>query len=98
MTRRQGRSRHRTVDHALIWAYDGQDDLPIADVALDKHTLAGRRRGRGWEHFFDEGNLLADPETGDWKLSDDRYGERAREAVQRPNEAERGDASQGSLL
>jgi hypothetical protein len=31
----------------------------IPDVALDKHTLAGRRRGRGWAHFFDEGTQLS---------------------------------------
>jgi len=26
--------------------------LPVPDYALDKHTLKGRKMGRGWEHFF----------------------------------------------
>ncbi len=25
---------------------------PIPDYALDKHTLRGKRKGRGWEHFL----------------------------------------------
>ena len=32
--------------------------LPIPDYALDMHTLRGRKRGRGMEHFFSEGNRL----------------------------------------
>lgn len=79
----------RIVDHALLYFY-GQidtgapDRLPIPDVALDKHTLAGKRKGRGWKHFFEEGTLLADPQTGE--LSDspsipDPYKDRARAAL-----------------
>jgi hypothetical protein len=31
----------------------------IPDFAPDKHTAAGKRLGRGAEHFFDEGIKLA---------------------------------------
>ena len=49
----------RIVDHALITYYVNHDQRPIPDYALDKHTGAGRRLGRGVEHFFDEGIQLA---------------------------------------
>jgi replication-associated recombination protein RarA len=32
--------------------------LPIPDYALDRHTERGRKMGRGWEHFFTEGNKV----------------------------------------
>jgi len=32
--------------------------LPIPDYALDMHTSRGRRKGRGFDHFFSEGNRL----------------------------------------
>jgi replication-associated recombination protein RarA len=66
----------RIVDHALLVYYMG--DLPrleVPDVAKDKHTLAGKRKGRGWQHFFDEGTLLNDGE-GELKTAphlDDPY-------------------------
>lgn len=37
----------RVVDHALITYYGNHDQRPIPDYALDKHTGAGRRLGRG---------------------------------------------------
>jgi len=81
----------RTIDHALLtfWGEVDRGDaprLPIPDLALDKHTLAGKKRGRGWKHFFEEGSLLVDPATGE--LGDapsgvpDAYRERARAAVE----------------
>ena len=33
--------------------------LPIPDYALDKHTLRGKKMGRGIEHFFSEGAKLS---------------------------------------
>jgi replication-associated recombination protein RarA len=46
----------RTVDHALMVMYEGdRKRLEIPDYALDKHTLRGKRMGRGHEHFFTEG-------------------------------------------
>ena len=33
----------------------------IPDFAYDQHTLEGRRRGRGLQHFRDEGALLIPP-------------------------------------
>jgi replication-associated recombination protein RarA len=32
--------------------------LPIPDYALDMHTLRGKKMGRGFDHFFSEGNKL----------------------------------------
>jgi replication-associated recombination protein RarA len=59
----------RMVDNALAHHHtlidEGRRDRDIADVALDKHTLAGKRMGRGFEHFYNEAALLADPETGE---------------------------------
>jgi replication-associated recombination protein RarA len=51
----------RLVDHVLIaqWRLHDHVHLPIPDFALDKHNEAGRRQGRGWKHFFEEGTLLA---------------------------------------
>jgi replication-associated recombination protein RarA len=49
----------RIVDHALITYYGNHEVRPIPDYALDKHTGAGRRMGRGVEHFFDVGIQLA---------------------------------------
>lgn len=49
----------RIVDHASISFYKGKRDLrEIPDYALDKHTLRGKRIGRGFKHFFEEGIKL----------------------------------------
>lgn len=37
------------------------DERAVPDVALDKHTGAGKRLGRGVQHFLDEGTWLAHP-------------------------------------
>lgn len=48
----------RIVDHALITYYANHAARAIPDYALDKHTGAGRRLGRGVEHFFADGIRL----------------------------------------
>ncbi len=48
----------RIVDHALIAFYGSDEVREIPDVALDKHTSEGKRKGRGWDHFWGEGTLL----------------------------------------
>lgn len=58
----------RICDHSKMWAWS--DHIPykeIPDVALDKHTYAGKKMGRGFDHFFDEGMFLenADPNLPD---------------------------------
>jgi len=77
----------RVVDHALLWLYEGEfERREIPDVALDKHTLAGKRKGRGWSHFWDDASLLLDHETGELTHApniDDPYRDRARVAVER---------------
>lgn len=71
----------RVVDNALIVFYEGKrDKREIPDFALDRHTARGRRKGRGWQHFFTEGvgpNIIPDP----------LYEERARE-IRRDNRLE----------
>lgn len=50
----------RLVDHAAI-VYAAKvraERREIPDVALDKHTLRGKQKGRGFDHFFDEGAHL----------------------------------------
>ena len=68
----------RIVDHALIAYYGNHDRRAIPDYALDKHTGAGRRLGRGVEHFFEEGIQL-----GNKAELEDPYQEKARETLLR---------------
>jgi replication-associated recombination protein RarA len=69
--------KNRIVDHALIHHFENHAKLKraIPDFALDKHTAAGRRLGRGAEHFFAEGIKLEN-ESGE-----DPYGELARQTL-----------------
>lgn len=77
----------RIVDHALIYYYS--DRVPkreVPDVAQDKHTVAGKRQGRGWPHFWDEGTLLIDHNTGELNhepVLADPYREKAISATTR---------------
>ena len=49
----------RLCDWTLIHAYsDHAEPREIPDVARDRHTAAGRRMGRGWDHVFDEATRL----------------------------------------
>ena len=50
----------RLVDWTLIaqWRLHEHVHLEIPDFAYDKHNEAGRRQGRGWKHFFEEGSHL----------------------------------------
>jgi replication-associated recombination protein RarA len=49
--------------------------LAIPDYALDMHTLAGKKRGRGLEHFFSEGNKLGN------EALENPYTEKAKEML-----------------
>jgi len=50
----------RLVDWSVMAYWDTHADTlrDIPDVALDKHSARGRKKGRGWKHFFEEGTLL----------------------------------------
>ena len=76
----------RIVDHALI-AFAGDETVrPIPEIAVDVHTRRGRAAGRTREHFFTEGSLLANVETGELEHEPhmpDPYLERARAAGER---------------
>jgi len=80
----------RIVDHALLTLYEGElEPRAIPDVAADRHTLAGKRMGRGWPHFFESSTLL---NAGNGELMHaphlpDPYRDRARAAVERVPDA-----------
>lgn len=70
----------RMVDNALTYHFrrHSQINYDIPDVARDKHTIAGRKLKRGFDHFFAEGVKL---ENQVWINDDDRkYAELAPEA------------------
>jgi hypothetical protein len=51
-----------------------EDFVPtIPDWANDQHTLAGKKLGRGLEHFRQEGARLIPPPTGDDSYEDEAY-------------------------
>ena len=45
----------------------------IPDWANDQHTIAGKKLGRGLEHFREEGAKLIPPPTGDDPYEDEAY-------------------------
>lgn len=67
-------SKSRIIDWALIhfWNCHNARLRPIPDYALDRHNEKGRRLGRGWGHFFDEGTKLGNmdfpPDENDYKI------------------------------
>jgi replication-associated recombination protein RarA len=66
----------RAVDNALVINYLEQPEWrEVPDVAIDKHTLRGKRMGRGFEHFISEGSVVTNEDTS----VDDPYKERAFE-------------------
>lgn len=49
----------RVIDWAgFVHLLPNPPPRPIPDVAKDRHTLAGKRKKRGWKHFFEEGTQL----------------------------------------
>ena len=48
----------RIVDNLLIVVSKSKERLEMPDYAIDKHTIRGRKKGRGWEYFFAEGAKL----------------------------------------
>jgi replication-associated recombination protein RarA len=51
--------------------------LRIPDYALDRHTLKGKQKGRGWKHFFAVGSEL----VNETKKFPNAYKKRAEELV-----------------
>jgi hypothetical protein len=75
----------RLANHALIAHTADPQYRDPPDVALDRHTKAGRKLRRGTTHFFQEAALLADPETGELSAEGsipDPYLEGARRALE----------------
>lgn len=67
----------RIIDHAVIYFSRTPNLFEIPDVAVDQHTLRGKRMGRGVAHFFEEGTrLIPEPEL------EDPYRDRARTAME----------------
>jgi replication-associated recombination protein RarA len=74
----------RMIDWTLIWAWLTHPfrRLDIPDYAHDKHNERGRRLGRSWAHFFDEGTRL-DPH---WAVDyEDDMRQRAMRAISDPS-------------
>lgn len=53
----------RLVDDCMLVVADVPREPP--DHALDRHTRRGRALGRTWSHFWEEGAMLVDPDTGE---------------------------------
>jgi hypothetical protein len=69
-----------TVCHTHL-AENGIRSNEPADHVIDRYTLEGKKRGRGWAHFLDESSLLANRETGELSsepVLPDPYREKAR--------------------
>jgi replication-associated recombination protein RarA len=71
----------RLGDHLGIISFRRHPDKyrqPVPDVGHDKHTAAGRRMGRSFDHFFEEGaKLIPSPYQDDF--AHDPYEDRARD-------------------
>ncbi len=66
----------RLVDNCLIASYGNHPARKeIPDYALDKHTLKGKKMGRGFNHFFGVGAHL---ENHAEQEGEKEYGEEAR--------------------
>lgn len=74
----------RLIDWALLYHWNIHDfehkDIP--DFALDKHNERGRRLGRAWKHFFDEGTFL---ENRGSVPGEEDYREKARKSISNPS-------------
>jgi replication-associated recombination protein RarA len=80
----------RMIDHCVMALYEGERPaIEIPDFAIDMHTRRGRALGRGADHFFDVGALLAG------EALPDTYAEEGRAA--RSRETKRPDAAGGQL-
>jgi replication-associated recombination protein RarA len=67
----------RMVDHACCVYYNNANDRrEVPDFALDKHTLRGKKMGRGFEHFFSAGAKLENTSN-----LEDLYEARAKEIL-----------------
>ena len=67
----------RIADNLLSVVYNDKERLEIPDYALDKHTVRGKKMGRGWEHFFTEGTKLEN------QTVEDPYEKKAYEALKK---------------
>lgn len=72
-------TKSRLVPNALLAHYMEHDaqrrDIP--DYALDMHTVRGKRRGRGIDHFLDDAAKV-EPEAAEYLAVEEKYRERVR--------------------
>jgi hypothetical protein len=61
----------RLVDVVQITAFRDDQRKEVPDYALDRHTLRGRRLGKGWDDFWTEGIRLEpheeQPGEAEWR-------------------------------
>lgn len=59
----------RLIDWQVIklWREHATKDYTLPDYAFDMHNVKGKRMGRGIDHFYDEGTILAnfEPQEGE---------------------------------
>lgn len=63
------------LNHIFISSYDqlsNEIDKELPDYAYDKHTETGRKMGRGFRHFIEEGSVLTNIDSG-WSNLSDQY-------------------------
>lgn len=67
----------RLVDYALIkiWREHDSLTLPIPDYAYDMHNTRGKQMGRGIDHFYNDGTVLANhnPQPGEEQMKAQAY-------------------------
>lgn len=90
----------RLGDHLNIASFrrdPGTPRRPVPDVGHDKHTAAGRKMSRGFDHFFDEGAKLI-PSRYEDDFAHDPYEEDAKEALANKWPRVTDNAEQGVLI
>jgi replication-associated recombination protein RarA len=55
----------REVDNALYVLLNKKELLPIPDYAIDKHSIYGRQKGRGEQHWIHEGSKITNSDNID---------------------------------
>jgi replication-associated recombination protein RarA len=60
---------------SMVASEDYHERFEIPDEAKDMHTRAGRKMGRGVDHFIEEGARKVQPETRVFQMNHDTLGE-----------------------
>lgn len=78
----------RLGDEMKTWLRDEREHgmkLKVPDYALDKHTGAGKRKGRGFDHWIEEGCVLIPPPEPENSQYHDRAVKTWKQGALKPN-------------